>query len=61
MADADAIWNNLRARGRSESGYQLEGRPVASCACLSRAKKFSHNNGSSCGSQCSCYILHYRF
>jgi len=29
MADADAIWNNLRARGRSESGYQLEGRPVA--------------------------------
>jgi len=29
LADADAIWNNLRARGRSESGYQLEGKPVA--------------------------------
>ena len=28
MADADAIWNNLRSRGRSESGYQLEDRPV---------------------------------
>ena len=28
MADADAIWSNLRSRGRSESGFQLEGRPV---------------------------------
>ena len=38
MADADAIWNNLRARARSESGYQLEGKPVA-VVPVSRALK----------------------
>jgi hypothetical protein len=40
MADADAIWNNLRARGRSESGFQLEGRPVAQVPVSLALKSF---------------------